>query len=513
MQRPGETTKTTVRTRLALAFVLVGVLAAVAALMAERAVGEMMRGMQVAAFVIGGASLALVLLSVGASLLLARTVSKPLVELTATATRIAKGELELAAQTGRTDEIGALASALNGMNAALRESISLLKQRVDERTRILQTAAQVSHATTSMLDPDKLLERVVNVVRDRFGLYYVGLFLLDAERQSAVLRAGTGDAGRQMVARAHRLAIGGQSMIGQCVAQNRAVIQLHAGEAEMRYANPLLPETRSELALPMRSRGRVIGAVTVQSEQDEAFDEAYVSVLQTMADQVAIAIDNAQLFAEAQAALERAQAIHSRYLGQAWADYIRSRPVGGYEYARGFGPTGAVVRPLHGTIPPEVAQALSQGHSSVSAVANGAIAGSSVVISPIRQGGQVVAALGLGKEGEWTADEIALVEAVAEQVGLAVANQRLLEETQRRAAREELVRRITGRISAAADMEGILAAASETLGHELGASEVVIRLGAEGTWAGHGAGGLQADRGNRHGELDQADPRGASIRR
>jgi GAF domain-containing protein len=353
----------------------------------------------------------------------------------------------------------------------------------------------------------------VNVVRDRFGLYYVGLFLLDAERQSAVLRAGTGDAGRQMVARAHRLAIGGQSMIGQCVAQNRAVIQLHAGEAEMRYANPLLPETRSELALPMRSRGRVIGAVTVQSEQDEAFDEAYVSVLQTMADQVAIAIDNAQLFAEAQAALERAQAIHSRYLGQAWADYIRSRPVGGYEYARGFGPTGAVVRPLHGTIPPEVAQALSQGHSSVSAVANGAIAGSSVVISPIRQGGQVVAALGLGKEGEWTADEIALVEAVAEQVGLAVANQRLLEETQRRAAREELVRRITGQISAAADMEGILAAASETLGHELGASEVVIRLGAEGTWAGHGAGGLQADRGNRHGELDQADPRGASIRR
>jgi len=504
--------KATIRTRLALAFVLVGVLAAAAALMAERAASEMTHGIPVMALVTGSASVSVVLLSVGASLLFSRGISRPLAELTATATRIAEGELELEAHTGRTDEIGALAEALNKMTAALRESISLLEQRVDERTRGLQTAAQVSRATTSVLDPDLLLEQVVNVVRDRFSLYYVGLFLLDAEHRSAVLRAGTGDAGRQMLAQAHHLAIGGQSMIGQCVAHNRAVIQLHAGEAEMRYANPLLPETRSELALPLRSRGRVIGAMTVQSEQDEAYDEAYVAVLQTMADQVAIAIDNAQLFAEAQAALERAQAIHSRYLGQAWADYIRSRPVGGYEYVRGLGQTGAVIQPLNDSMLPQVAQAVSQGRSSVSSADAGVVGTSSVVISPIKQGGQVVAALGLGKEGEWKADEIALVEAVAEQVGLAVANQRLLEETQRRAAREELVRRITGQISAAADMEGILAAASETLGRELGASEVVIRLGAKGTWIGHEASDVQTDRGNGHGDLDQARSGGTSIR-
>ena len=512
MQGPGEMTKATIRTRLALAFVLVGVLAAAAALMAERAASEMTRGMPAMAFVTGGVSVALVLLAVGASLLVARTISMPLVELTATATRIAEGELELEAQTGRADEIGALAKALNGMTAALRESISVLERRVEERTRSLQTAAQVSRTTTSVLDPGLLLEQVVNVVRDRFSLYYVGLFLLDVERRSAVLRAGTGEAGRQMLAQEHRLAIGGQSMIGQCVARNRAVIQLHAGEAEMRYANPLLPDTRSELALPLRSRGRVIGAMTVQSEQDEAFDGAYVAVLQTMADQVAIAIDNAQLFAEAQGALERAQAIHSRYLGQAWADYVRSRPVGGYEYVRGFGQTGAVIQPLDDRMLPNVAQAVGRGHSSVSSVTDGAVGTSSVVISPIRQGGQVVAALGLGKEGEWTADEITLVEAVAEQVGLAVADQRLLEETQRRAAREELVRRITGQISAAVDMEGILAAASGTLGRELGASEVVIRLGAKGTWIGHEASDLQTDRGNGHGDLDQTRSGGTSIR-
>ena len=512
MQGPGEMTKATIRTRLAQAFVLVGVLAAAAALMAERAASEMARGLPVMAFVTGGVSVIAVLVSVAACLLFARTISRPLVELTATATRIAEGELELEAQTSRADEIGALAEALNRMTAALRGSISLREQRVEERTRSLQTAAQISRATTSVLDPDLLLEQVVNVVRDRFSLYYVGLFLLDAEHQSAVLRAGTGEAGRQMLAQAHRLAIGGQSMIGQCVAHNRAVIQLHAGEAEMRYANPLLPETRSELALPLRSRGRVIGAMTVQSEQDEAFDEAYVAVLQTMADQVAIAIDNAQLFAEAQAALERADAIHSRYLGQAWADYIRSRPVGGYEYVRGFGQTGAVMQPLAGSMLPEVPQAVSQGRSSVSSATDGAVGMSSVVISPIRQGDQVVAALGLAKEGEWTADEIALVEAVAEQVGLAVANQRLLEETQRRAAREELVRRITGQISAAADMEEILATASETLGRELGASEVVVRLGAKGTWIGQEASDLRTDRGNGHDGLDQARTGGTSIR-
>jgi sugar/nucleoside kinase (ribokinase family) len=170
------------------------------------------------------------------------------------------------------------------------------------------------------------------------------------------------------------------------------------------------------------------------------------------------------------------------------------------------------MQPLTGSILPEVTQAVSQGRSSVSSAPRAAWGTSSVVVSPIRHGGQVVAALGLGKEAEWSADEISLVEAVAEQVGLAIANQRLLEETQRRAAREELVRRITSQISAAADMEGILAAASETLGRELGASEVVIRLGSKGAWIGRDASDLQSDRGNGHGDLDQARSGSTSIR-
>jgi len=314
------------------------------------------------------------------------------------------------------------------------------------------------------------------------------------------LHAGTGEAGREMLALGHRLAIGGRSMIGQCVARDQAVIQLHAGEAEVRFANPLLPETRSELALPLRSRGRVIGAMTVQSEREEAFDEAYVAVLQTMADQVAIAINNAQLFAEAQAALERTEAMHKRYLGQAWAEYIRSRPVSGYEYVRGFGQTGSVLRPLGNSVLPEAAQAATERRSYAWKAADAPPGAPSVVVTPIEQGGQVVAAMGLGKEERWTAEEIALVEAVAEQVGLAMANQRLLEETQRRAAREELVRRATDRVFAAADMEAILGAASEVLGHELGASEVVIRLGGRSTWVDPRAENPSTAEGDGHGD-------------
>ncbi len=163
------------------------------------------------------------------------------------------------------------------------------------RTR-LETASQISKWASTLLDPEELMAQAVNLIRDRFDMYYVGLFLIDEQNEYAILCAGTGRAGRQMLAAHHRLLIGGESMIGQCVARAQARIALDVGLEAVRFDNPELPETRSEMALPLLSRGRCIGALTVQSTQEAAFSTDDVTTLQTMADQLAVAIENARLF-------------------------------------------------------------------------------------------------------------------------------------------------------------------------------------------------------------------------
>jgi PAS domain S-box-containing protein len=177
---------------------------------------------------------------------------------------------------------------------------------LEHRNTQLQTAAEVSRAVSSILDPEALIPQVVDLVRERFDLYYAGLFLVDQNGEWtdepykwAVLRAGTGEAGRQMLRQGHKLEIGGSSMIGWCIANKQARIALDVGEDAVRFDNPSLPKTRSELALPLINRGRPIGALTIQSDREAAFSRDDVTVLQTMADQLANAIANARLYNQA----------------------------------------------------------------------------------------------------------------------------------------------------------------------------------------------------------------------
>ena len=280
-------------------------------------------------FTMLGITAAAVVFASAVILSLTHRLVQPIVELTGAAAEIAAGDLERTAPVHQMDEIGLLAQAFNTMTAQLRDAIMTLEHRVTERTRALETAAQVARAATSTLDPDELLPQIVNLTRERFNLYYVGLFLVDQEHRFAVLRAGTGDAGRTMLAQGHRLEVGGRSMIGQCTAKAEPRIALDVGQEAVRFDNPLLPQTRSEMALPLRSRGQVIGAMTVQSTEEAAFDETDIAVLQIVADQVAVALDNAHLYADAQAALDKMEATHRRYLHQGWAEYISTTAISG----------------------------------------------------------------------------------------------------------------------------------------------------------------------------------------
>ena len=167
-----------------------------------------------------------------------------------------------------------------------------------KRTQQLQTASEVSHAATSILELNELLSKVVELICSHFNYYYVGIFLVDEKREMVVLRAATGDMGKQMMASQHSLPIGNSSMIGWCISNNDARIALDVGEDAVRFKNPILPLTRSELALPLRARRDVIGAMTIQSDKAAAFTEADITALQTMADQVGNAIETARLFDE-----------------------------------------------------------------------------------------------------------------------------------------------------------------------------------------------------------------------
>ncbi|GAB4488543.1 MAG: hypothetical protein Fur0016_14380 [Anaerolineales bacterium] len=197
-------------------------------------------------------------------------------------------------------ELRATKYALEQANAQLEKNAQVLERR----SQLLKVAARVSRAASAILDPAELSQQVVDLVQQRFGLYYVGLFLLDESAETLVLRAATGEAGREMLRFRHQFSIGNSSMVGWCVANRRARIALDVGEDAVRFNNPLLPGTHSELALPLISRGQVLGALTIQSTQEAAFSEEDIETFQTMADQLANAIQNARLYNQLQKELE-----------------------------------------------------------------------------------------------------------------------------------------------------------------------------------------------------------------
>jgi len=349
----------------------------------------------------------------------------------------------------------------------------LAEEALERRALQLQTAAEVSRAISSILNPDELIQQVVNLVRERFGLYYVGLFLVDESGRWAVLRAGTGEAGQKMLETGHRLEVGGTSMIGWCVANRQARIALDVGEEAVRFENPLLPETRSELALPLISRGQAIGAMTIQSAQPAAFSEEDITVLQTMADQLAIAIENARLFDQTQAALAELEATHRLYVREQWAEYIPARVAPHYERTR------PGVPPLGEAVLSEVEQAMARRELVVRS-GTGDGAEQALLVAPISLRGEVIGALGLHEtenRRQWTDDEVALIEAVAEQMALAIENARLLEQTQRRAARDRLLAEITARVRSSLDPQTILRTAVRELGAALGTDRAFVQIG------------------------------------
>lgn len=435
----------------------------------EQPTGEALQGFLTLAAFLAVLFLVTGLLAVLILRFVRRRVVSPLATLQAGVEILGPQQLDYRIDIGTPDEMGVLATAFNALADRLQETIGSLEQRVAERTRGLQTAAEVGRATTQVLDPGSLLDQVVNLVRDRFDLYYVGLFLLDPQGEFAVLRAGTGDAGLDQIHAGHRLAVDEESMVGRCIVADEAYIALDVGDEPHRFDNPLLPETRSELAVPLRARGRVIGAMSVQDRRPAAFDETDVAIMQTMADQVAVAIDNANLFARTQAALEEMEIAQRRYIQEAWGQFVRKQANTGYVRT----PEGLSL--LGSEILPETRAGAEAGKVVIK---EGKGADSALLIAPIVQRDQPIGALGLrlAEGSQWTDEQIALVETVAEQVALTAENLRLLDETQRRASREQAIREISERMERAVDLESLFRITAQELQRALRAKRAYVRL-------------------------------------
>ena len=466
------------------------------ALLAEQEQTEALQGLYLTLGIMVGVALLSALLAAVVSLFVTRSIANPLSNLATTASEIADGNLGQVAEVVREDEIGALAKAFNAMTAQLRGFIGSLEQRVAERTHELEqrsaqleAASQVSHAASSILDADELMHQAVELICERFDLYYVGLFLAAETGEWVELEANAGRTGRPLPAIGKRLAIAETSMVGWSIVHRRARVALEAKDDAVRLAEPDLPDTRSEAALPLRSRGEVLGAISVQHTKPNAFDQDTVVVLQTMADQLAVAIDNARLFAERQKALESVQRAYGEQSREAWLEMLERRPDLSYVgSARGVVPAGDLWRP-------ETVQAHQTGET---VRGNGdAEDGRQPLAVPIRVRGQVVGVLDTykpGDAGEWTREEIALLEAIAAQLDTALEGARLYQDTQRRAAREQAIRQVTEQMRRAVDVESILQNTVTELARAVGAPRAYVRLGTDfSTLVGPGEGAPAAE--------------------
>ena len=411
-----------------------------------------------------------------AGVILARRLAIPVVDLTGTATRIADGEIHLQATVGGAKEIASLATAFNIMTAKLRNLISNLEQRVQERTNALEkraselrTVSDVARTLTSVQDINELLPEITTLVSERFGFYHVGIFLLDETSEFAVLRASNSEGGARMINRRHKLRLDSSSIVGYATSHNEVRIALDVGTDSIYFNNPDLANTRSEMALPLRISGRVIGTLDVQSTQRNAFSEDDAATLSILADQVAIAIENARLFSASSAALAESENTFERYIKQQWSAFASQAKSAGYLF------DGNRTLPIKANGQQEKVKTLSQtGRLSLEKE-------TAEITIPIKLRGQTVGFLEANsKKGrrQWTRDEITLLESAAERAALALENARLVESAQRRATRERAIGEISSRIGAVSDIDAIMQTAVEELGRKIGGiAEVSVELG------------------------------------
>ena len=335
------------------------------------------------------------------------------------------------------------------------QSIELISsnQLLEKRTERLRTVAEVAHIAVSIPNFDRLLSTITQIISHQLGYYHVGIFLVNEQGEFAILRSANTAGGLKMLERGHRLLVGQEGIVGYVTRSGQPRIAVDTGSDVIFQVNPDLPLTRSELALPLKVGEIVTGALDIQSTEPDAFTEDDISTLSILADQVAIAIQNARLFDQSQRALRDAEIASSQASGLAWKSYTEKTQTKGYRY------DGIRPEPLKESLP--------------------SISEDSALLLPLQLRGQMIGRLQLKSSDssrQWTEDELAIVEATMERVALALEGARLLEDAQRRATRETFLSDIAAKLGTSFNLDSILRNTVEELGQNLKGSTISFQL-------------------------------------
>lgn len=360
----------------------------------------------------------------------------------------------------------------------LGQTSDLLQQRAEEleranillakRTQALTAATDVLQQIASLTDMQDLADRFVHLISSRFGVYHVGLFLLDPQQENAVLRAASSELGQARIRHGYQVRVGSVDPVGQ-VARSR---QPYLG-TESPVSLPDMPQTRWRVALALGIGGRVIGALDLHFDSEEPPSEEEISALQTLSDQLTLGLENAQLLARTQASLEELSRINRLMTGESWQQVVGTLPeVNRYE----VGPETMPRETLDALF--DQARRMGQPVSTVQSHAEDD--GRHALAVPIKLRGVPIGVIGFQRPtgaGEWLPEEITLAEGAAERVAVALESARLFGETQRLAAQERMVSEITARMRETLDVDSILQTAASDLRSALGLAEVEVQVG------------------------------------
>ena len=323
-------------------------------------------------------------------------------------------------------------------------------ERNRRRASQFQAIANVASATTTLQNQEETLAQVVRTISQQLGHYHVGVFLIDESKKYAILKSTNSEGGRQMRERGHRLEVGETGIVGFVAATGKARIALDTGADAVYFNNPDLPETRSEVALPLVQGNTVIGVLDVQSTIPKAFTADDIDTLSILANQVSVTIQNTRLYEDNITALQNAEKAYQQLTGEAWIKALKTQPIKGYIY------DGIQSEPLKQNI-------TSDG----------------MVAVPVSIRGQSIGSLkieALDEKREWSDDEFAMLIAAADRAALALESARLLQESQKRAAKERVIGEITAKISAQSEIDALLKTATQELSRTLPGKEIAIQF-------------------------------------
>ncbi len=373
--------------------------------------------------------------------------------------------------TIKNEEMQKFAVGLESTIAARTAELDAANSRNERRARQFEAISKIARVISQAQNLETLLPQVTDLISQQFDFYHTGVFLLDANSENAVLIAANSEGGKRMLARNHKLKVGQTGIVGYVAGTGLPRIALDTGVDAIYFNNPDLPETRSELALPLLRKGsEVIGVLDVQSKVPNAFSQEDVRTLSTLADQVSIAIENSQLFEEQQRILHETQAIYSRDLREGWIRFTRTQNI-----------TGIQRRNLKSNLLPEPIEI----PGTMEAMRSGSVYrrtesdGSTLLTVPIKVREQTVGVLNVKSTGNriWGEDEVDIMSAIVERAALSIENARLLEESRLIAEREHAIGEISSKIGSGTQIEDILKTAVRELGTHISGAQVTVEIG------------------------------------